>query len=193
MKQDNQIRSIEQPIVDDSEDLPLASGAKYDSVRDAAFAEPSFLEEVRDFVLGRTRAGLIFQRLAAAIIGVVTGINVDPILTAATEPIINGGTSTMDLGWIELVLIALSAGITWVTARGIVKGFLNEILLEFQDVIEAVEKAREANSPGGKEITEQERQVIMQELYDCVTLLYKRFIRSWVARLFGLNAKKRNQ
>lgn len=164
----------------------------------APLLKDSFWEKARDFVMGRTKAGQIFHTIAGAGIGIATGVNADPILSIAHEPVISTtsqiiGGSTMDMNWIELGLMALSAVITFVTARGVVKGFLNELLLEIEDIVSTVKQAREADSEAGKEYSPAEREQIEKEINDAVMLLYKRFVRSWIARLFGLNAKKRNQ
>ncbi len=96
----------------------------------------------------------------------------------------------IDLGAVELIIMAVVAILGFVTSRGLVSGLLQEIFEEVRDVVVAVQKAREATRPGGKEVSPEEQRLILKEVDDLVMVLYKRLLRSRMARLFGLKPNK---
>lgn len=146
----------------------------------------TFFTRAKDFVLGRTIPGKTFHAALIAAVGVFTGINIEPLLTLT-----GGNPMEMDLNITELILMAVVGLIGFLTSRELVKGLLQEILAEIRDIVEVAQAARDADSPGGKVITPAEKQLILKELDDLIMVLYRRLLRSRIAKLFGVKLEQK--
>lgn len=173
-----------------ADDLQRASGAKYDSVAEAAIPPKSIWEKAIDFLLGRTKAGQYFHTVAGAIIGIATGVNIDPILEVAHQPLIQYGVP-MDFDWINILFLAVGSGIGMLTKRGVIKGVLADFSAHFEQIIDKAREGRQAASPKGKQYTNAELEAIFQEVEDTALFGYKKLVRGWLAKQFGI--RKRNQ
>lgn len=132
---------------------------------------------------GKNTSGKILYGVAGVAVGATTGINIDPILqTLNTTPM-----EFSDLSLIQLAAMAITGLIGFLVSRELVKGLLQEILAEVQDIVNVTAKAKEADSPGGEHITEEEKKLIRKEMDDLVIVLYRRLVRSRLARLFGIH------
>lgn len=141
----------------------------------------------------RNTTGKWIYGAAGTAASVLTGINIDLLanflagnLTGSLLPQIN---TTMELDIWNIALMAMAAVITFVTSRSLLKGIINDMLIELDDVIGSVQAARKADSPGGKEITDQEKMLILKEADDILVLLWNRIVRSRILKLFGLEQK----
>lgn len=142
---------------------------------------------------GKSTAGKLIYGAGAAAASVFAGINIGPatqlITGNPTGDLLSLTTGIMELDIWNIALIAIGMILTLVVNRQLLKGILNDIAIELQSVIEAVQTARQADSPGGKSITPEERKIILKEADDIAVLLWNRILRSRLLRFFGLQKK----
>lgn len=95
----------------------------------------------------------------------------------------------MDLSILDIGIYLVIVLITFLTTRGVVSGLLKDILAEVQEAARALKKARRDDSPGGESITNAERDELLKEADDILTLIWRRVVRSKIAALFGIKFK----
>lgn len=146
-------------------------------------------------ITGRNKPGKIIYGVIGTGAAVATGFDVQPIVEVITGnqtgaiPTIG---SIMELDLIQIVLIVIGAAGGFAITRGLIKGTLQDIVEEILDLLNVLKKAREADSPGGKVVTEEEKKLILKEAEDIVAILWRRIVRSRILRFIGLRLPRDN-
>jgi hypothetical protein len=148
---------------------------------------------------GKNRAGKTIYSVLGLGASMLTGIHIHPVLDALTTPIFQTPiTQTptsiptiMHFNWINIIVYLALAVLSFLTTRGLVKGLLEQIVEQIEDTIKEFRKARQASSPGGKEVTDREKELILQKAETVLLTLYKWLIRNRLARWFGLKSSQK--
>lgn len=149
-----------------------------------SFKNTAFSRTVR----GRNKTGKFIYTALGVAGGVAVGVDLSPVAELLTNQNKIGANMSFEfidiLVWIGIMLI------TFLSGRGIIKGLLNDLAQEIGGALEALRKARSADSPGGKEITDKERDMLLKEVDDILTLIWRRLIKSRLSKWLGLDVSK---
>lgn len=154
-------------------------------------------KKFRDTLVGRTLRGktIVGKVLLLSGVGVLakfTGIDLTPII----EPV-TGGNDMEILGLLGLENVGLvEIGLTvFLFILGVLinsaKGLFQEVLEEVRDLASSIKKAKALDSEDGREVSETERKLVLKEIEDLGTLLYRRLLRNRLLRFLGV-VKKTN-
>jgi hypothetical protein len=194
-------KELEKQQEQDLNHLKTAKGGKSpQQIAEGPESSPGFLKKVGR-ALGRTltrknKAGKILSHIVVAAGSLILGSKFQPLASLLQpspdnlQPFI---LPIMHISILSIILFVLIAALTFLTSRGVLKGKLNKLAEKFLSGLKKFQTALSPDSPGGSDITKEEREKLMKEAYEDLLFAWNIVLKHWVFRLFGLSKKHHEQ